>query len=76
MTTGPTEPGSPALHADSSSEPPGRPYSTGNYIQYPVINHNGKETEKECIHTRSSTQHSVVTSVGRKSTKGPMYRYI
>ena len=23
-------------------------YSTGNYIQYPVINHNGKEYEKEC----------------------------
>ena len=23
------------------------PYSTGNYIQYPVINHNGKEHEKE-----------------------------
>ena len=26
-------------------------YSTGNYIQYPMINHNGKEYEKEeCIH--------------------------
>ena len=23
-------------------------YSTGNYIQYPVINHNRKEYEKEC----------------------------
>ena len=23
-------------------------YSTGNYIQYPVINHNGKEFEKKC----------------------------
>ena len=22
-------------------------YSTGSYIQYPVINHNGKESEKE-----------------------------
>ena len=22
-------------------------YNTGNYIQYPVINHNGKEYEKE-----------------------------
>ena len=22
-------------------------YSTGNYIQYPVVNHNGKEYEKE-----------------------------
>ena len=26
-------------------------YSTGNYIQYPVINHNGKEYEKEYIHS-------------------------
>ena len=25
-------------------------YSTGNYIQYPVINHNGKEYEKVCIY--------------------------
>ena len=25
-------------------------YSTGNYIQYPVINHNGKEYEKESVH--------------------------
>ena len=24
-------------------------YSTENYIQYPVINHNGKEYEKECV---------------------------
>ena len=30
-------------------------YSTGNCIQYPVINHNGKEHEKECvcIHTHT-----------------------
>ena len=26
------------------------PYSTGNYIQYPEINHNGKEYEKQCIY--------------------------
>ena len=26
-------------------------YSTGSYIQYPVINHDGKECEKECIYT-------------------------
>ena len=26
-------------------------YSTGNYIQYPVTNHNGQEYEKECIYT-------------------------
>ena len=25
-------------------------YSTGNYIPHPVINHNGKEYEKECIY--------------------------
>ena len=25
-------------------------YSTWNYIQYPVINHNGKEYAKECIY--------------------------
>ena len=24
-------------------------YSTGNYIQYSLINHHGKEYEKECI---------------------------
>ena len=24
-------------------------YSTGNYIQYPVINQTGKEYEKECV---------------------------
>ena len=25
-------------------------YSTGNYSQYPIINHNGKEYEKEYIY--------------------------
>ena len=25
-------------------------YSTGNYIQYPMINHSGKEYEKEYVH--------------------------
>ena len=25
-------------------------YSTGNYIQYPVINHNGKDYKKESLH--------------------------
>ena len=24
-------------------------YSTGSYVQYPVINHNEKEYEKECV---------------------------
>ena len=24
-------------------------YSTENYIQYPMINHNGKEYKKECM---------------------------
>ena len=26
-------------------------YNTGNYIQYHVTNHNGKEYESECIYT-------------------------
>ena len=30
-------------------------YSTGNYIQYPVINHNGKEYEKEYIYIHTHT---------------------
>ena len=25
-------------------------HSTGNYIQYPEINHNGKEYKKECVY--------------------------
>ena len=25
-------------------------YSTGNYIQYPVVNHNGKEYEKKYVY--------------------------
>ena len=25
-------------------------YSPGTYIQYPMINHNGKKYEKECIY--------------------------
>ena len=25
-------------------------YSTGNYIQYSMINHNRKEYEKECVY--------------------------
>ena len=24
--------------------------TTGNYIQYPIISHNGKEYEKECVY--------------------------
>ena len=24
-------------------------YHTGNYIQYPMINHNEKDNEKECV---------------------------
>ena len=43
-------------------------YSTGNYIQYSVINHNGKEYEKEYICITESvsvqqklTQHSKST---------------
>ena len=25
-------------------------YTTGNYSQHPVINHNGNEYEKECVY--------------------------
>ena len=25
-------------------------YSTGEYIQYPVLNHNGRQYKKECIY--------------------------
>ena len=28
-------------------------YSTRNYVQYPVINHDGKEYEKECVCVRA-----------------------
>jgi len=30
-------------------------YSTGNYIQYPVINHNGKEVVKRMYESESET---------------------
>ena len=30
-------------------------YNTGNYLQYPVTNHNGKEYEKEYTHTHTHT---------------------
>ena len=37
-------------------------YSTENYIQYPVISHNGKEYEKECIYMYVCVlNHSVVS---------------
>ena len=29
-------------------------YSTGNYIQYPLVNHNGKEYEKEYVYISES----------------------
>ena len=34
--------------------------STGNYIQYSVINHNGKEYEKECMICIYKLNHSAV----------------
>ena len=36
-------------------------YRTGNYIQYPMINHDGKEYEKEYICYSESESHSVRT---------------
>ena len=35
-------------------------YSTGNYIQYPVINHNGKEYEEEYVYIYVQVNHSAV----------------
>ena len=43
-------------------------YSTGDYIQYPVINHNGKKYEKECIHITESLCCTVVLTQHCKST--------
>ena len=34
-------------------------YSTGNYIQYPVITHNRKEYENECIFIYLESVHNV-----------------
>ena len=38
--------------------------STGNYIQYPVINHNGKEYEKECIYIYICITESLCCTAG------------
>ena len=46
-------------------------YSTGNYIQYPVINHNGKEYEKE--ERNMSTLKSVVREIYRALRKTEEY---
>ena len=35
-------------------------YSTGNYSQYPVINYNGKEYQKEYIYTYIELNHFAV----------------
>ena len=36
-------------------------YSTGNYTQYFVIMHKGKEPEKECTHTYIVITHLIIT---------------
>lgn len=49
-------------------------YSSGNCIQYPMINHNGKEYEKECVYIciciklshfviHSSSEHNIVSQL-------------
>ena len=60
--------------------------STGNYIQYSVINHKGKEYEKEYIKyiinkdslysIGNSTQYSIITYTGKESEKEWIYVYI
>ena len=53
------------------------PYSTENYIQYPGINHNGKEYEKECIYMnhfavqQKLTQHCKSTILQFTNDGGP-----
>ena len=48
-------------------------YSTGNYIQHPMINHNGKEYEKECICI--CTTESLCCTAEINTTKGlPWWR--
>ena len=43
-------------------------YSTGNYIQSPGTNHNGKEYEKEIhTHTHTHTHTSLVTLIYSKN---------
>ena len=43
-------------------------HSTGHYVQYPVINHNGKEYEKECIYIYICIIESVWCTVEIKTT--------
>ena len=43
-------------------------YSTGNYIQYPVINHNGKEYEKEYIYIHIYIYESLCSTAEMNTT--------
>ena len=47
-------------------------YSTGNYIQYPMINHNGKEYEKEYICTMNHLAGQQKLIKHYKSTYAPI----
>ena len=43
-------------------------YRTGNYIQYPMINHNGKENEKNICHF--AAQNKLTTLLIKKNKNG------
>ena len=43
-------------------------YSIGNYIQYPIINHNGKEYEKEYIYITESLGYIAEININCKPT--------
>ena len=49
-------------------------YSTGNYIQYPVINHNEKEYEKEYIYIYITESLSLSAKVRGGMGQGKMCR--
>ena len=46
-------------------------YRTGNCIQYPVINHNGEEYEKECVCTYINNSGLPWGSDGKESACNP-----
>ena len=48
-------------------------YSTGNGIQYPVINHNGKEYEKEYVFTYVYPSHFAVQQTFTQHHKSTVF---
>ena len=48
-------------------------FNTGNYIQYPVINHSGKENGKKCICTYTYISESLYCTAEIQQCKSSMY---